>query len=319
MTRVVEMGVMEVATPGGPDVLTPAVRPRPQPGPTEILVRVHAAGVNPVDWKTRAGRGVAGVLGPGPWVLGWDVSGVVEELGPGVTRFAVGDRVFGMPRFPHEGGGYGDYVTAPSRHFARIPDGLDHVHAAALPLAGLTAWQALVDTARLQPGRRVLIHAAAGGVGHLAVQVARHLGAHVIGTATPGKHALLLGLGADEVVDYTAAPFEDQVEPVDVVLDLVGGPYAARSLDVLLPGGLLVEIPSGGDLPGPEALAARGLRLAAPLVEPDHAGLEHLAGLVDRGALEVQIARTAPLRDIADLHRSGETGRTTGKLVATLD
>lgn len=313
------MQVVEVSRPGGPEVLHLMTRPRPTPGPTEVLVRVHAAGLNPVDWKTRAGGGVAGLLGQTPWILGWDVSGVVEQLGAGVTRFAVGDAVFGMPRFPHLAGGYAEYVTAPSRQLAHLPQGLDHVQAAGLPLAGLTAWQALVDTANLQPGQRVLVHAAAGGVGHLAVQIARSRGAHVIGTATAAKHPRLRELGVHQAVDYTTTPFEEQMDPVDVVLDLVGGPYATRSLDVLAPGGLLLEIPSGSDLPPRRAMADRGLRALNLLVEPDGAGLAHLAHLVETGALLVDVEHAAPLAKVAELHRAGETGRTRGKLVVVPD
>lgn len=183
---------------GDPEVLTLAEVDRPEPMPTEVLVRVHAAGVNATDWKSRT---VGGLLGDPPAILGWDVSGAVEAVGLGVTRFRPGDEVFGMPRFPHKAGGYAEYVTAPSRHFTRKPAGLDHVHATALPLAALTAWQVLHDTANVQPGQRVLIHAAAGGVGHLAVQLAKHLGAYVIGTARGSKHAFVHALGADEVID----------------------------------------------------------------------------------------------------------------------
>jgi NADPH:quinone reductase-like Zn-dependent oxidoreductase len=165
---------------GGPEVMRITDVARPEPGPTEVLVRAGAAGVNPVDWKTRAG---GGMLGSPPFTLGWDVAGVVEAVGLGVTRFAVGDRVFGMPRFPREAAAYAEYVTSPSRQLGRTPASLSDVEAAALPLAALTAWQALVDTAAVQPGQRVLIHAGAGGVGHLAVQIAKARGAYVIGTA----------------------------------------------------------------------------------------------------------------------------------------
>src|SRR6185436_20651544 len=185
---------------GGPEVLELAEVPRPQPGPTEVLVRVTAAGVNPVDWKVRAG---GGFLGEPPFTVGWDVAGVVEGLGRGGTRFAPGDRVFGMPRFPHEAAAYADYVAAPARHFARAPASASDVEAAALPMAGLTAWQALVDTADVQPCQRVLVHAAAGGIGHLAVQIAKARGAYVIGTARAENHAFLAELGADEAIDYT--------------------------------------------------------------------------------------------------------------------
>jgi NADPH:quinone reductase-like Zn-dependent oxidoreductase len=174
------MRAIRQTTLGGPEVLELVDLPKPEPGPTEVLVRVSAAGVNPVDWKTRA-RG--GFLGSPPFTVGADVAGVVEQLGPGVTRFAVGDRVFGMPRFPQEAAGYAEYVTAPSRQLARTPQRLSDVEAAALPMASLTAWQALVEIAELRAAQRVLIHAAAGGVGHVAVQITKSRGAYVIGTA----------------------------------------------------------------------------------------------------------------------------------------
>ena len=179
---------------GGPEVLEVESRPVPEPLPTEVRVRVEAAGVNPVDWKTRAGKGAAAQFGL-PLTVGWDVTGVVDAVGLGVTRFTVGDPVFGMPWFPRPASGYAEFVTAPSRHFARRPDALPVEQAAGLSLAGLTAWQCLVDIAQVQPGQRVLIHAAAGGVGHLAVQIAKSRGAHVIGTASAAKHDLLAELG----------------------------------------------------------------------------------------------------------------------------
>nr|WP_230420076.1 NADP-dependent oxidoreductase [Catenulispora pinistramenti] len=164
-----------------------------------------------------------------PFTLGWDISGVVEEDVPGVTRFEVGDEVYGMPFFPRAANGYAEYVAVPSRQLARKPAALDHVHAAALPLAGLTAWQALVDAAEVAPGDRVLIHAAGGGVGHLAVQIAKARGAYVLATAGAAKHEFVLGLGADEVVDYRTADFTRELKDVDVVLDAVGGPVGRRA------------------------------------------------------------------------------------------
>ncbi|HVV24298.1 MAG TPA: NADP-dependent oxidoreductase, partial [Pseudonocardiaceae bacterium] len=225
---------------GGPDVLRIEEVPRPDPGPTEVRVRVAATSVNPVDFKTRAGNGRLGL----PCTVGWDVTGVVDALGGGVTRFAVGDEVLGMPRFPQEAAAYAEYVTAPSRQFVRRPAELTVAQAAGLPLAGLTAWQALVDTAHVQPGQRVLVHAASGGVGHLAVQIAKALGAHVIGTASAANHPVLTELGADELVDYRTTRFEDVVGTVDVVLDLVGGETGLRSIPVLGEGGLLISVPS---------------------------------------------------------------------------
>ncbi|MGV9271360.1 NADP-dependent oxidoreductase [Kitasatospora sp. NPDC003701] len=306
---------------GGPEVLRVAQVPRPTPLPTEVLVRVRAAGVNPVDWKTRAGGGMAGVLGEPPFVLGWDVSGVVEEVGFGVSTLRPGDEVFGMPWFPRAAGGYAEFVTAPARQFARKPAGLSHVQAAAVPLAALTAWQALVDTAGLRSGQRVLIHAAAGGVGHFAVQIAKHLGAEVIGTASSRRHDWLTGLGADRLVDYTTTRFEDVVTDVDVVLDLIGDEHdrtSTRSLETLRPGGLLVAVPSGVS---PELFAAaekHGVRASAFLVEPDGAALTRLAELVDAGAVAVEVEEVFGLAEAGRAHAHGETGRTRGKLVLDL-
>jgi len=301
---------------GAPQVLAVEDVARPEPLPTEVLVRVHAAGVNPVDWKTRAGGGMARVMGAPPFTLGWDVSGVVEEVGFGVTTLAPGDEVYGMPWFPRAASAYAEFVTAPSRQFARKPSSVDHVHAAAIPLAGLTAWQALVDTAQLRAGQRVLVHAAAGGVGHLAVQIAKSLNAEVVGTATSRHHDWLTSLGADRVVDYTATRFEDAVGDVDVVLDLVGDAHddtSTRSLAVLRPGGLI--LPIGGASPALAGAAAdRGVRAVSLLVEPDGPALTRLAGLVDGGALSVEVEQVFPLTDAAEAHRRGERGRTRGKL-----
>src|ERR1700754_3211933 len=206
------MRVIMQRTTGGPEVLELGEAEIPRPLPTEVRVRVAAAGVNPVDWKTRSGAGMAAVLGPPPFTVGWDVAGTVDAVGPGVTRFAGGGAVFGMPWIPRQGAASAEFATAPSRHFAPRPAGLSEVAAAGLPLAGLTAWQCLVDVAAVQPGQRVLVHAAAGGVGHLAVQIAKARGAYVIGTARAEKHSFLRSLGTDEAIDYTAAPFEQQVE-----------------------------------------------------------------------------------------------------------
>lgn len=310
------MRAVRQRTLGGPDVLEVVEAPVPEPGPTEVLVRVAAAGVNPVDWKTRA-RG--GFLGEPPFTVGWDVAGVVERVGRGVTRFAPGDRVFGMPRFPHEAAAYAEYVTAPSRQLARIPDELGDVEAAALPLAGLTAWQALVETADVQDGHRVLILAAAGGVGHLAVQIAKARGAYVIGTARARKHGFLLELGADETVDYTRESVAERVRDADVVLDSVGGESSLEALPALRDGGLFVALPSSSDLDRLHALAGDRVRVTGILVEPDRTGMEALAALVARGDLRPQVERTFPLEQAALAHEVGEAGRTQGKLVLVID
>jgi NADPH:quinone reductase-like Zn-dependent oxidoreductase len=283
---------------GGPDVLEETELDRPEPGPVEILVRVHAAGVNPTDWKARARGGPLG--SPGPFVPGYDVSGVVEAVGPGVRMYAPGDEVFGMPLFPKPPGAYAEYVVAPPRHFARKPARLDHVTAAGLPLAGLTAWQSLVDFANLRKGQRVLIHAAAGGVGHLAVQVAKARGAHVVGTASAAKHDFLTSLGADEVIDYTTTDFTTATGDLDVVLDTIGGDYGTRSRPLLRPGGTYIALTPGDDF---------------LLVEPDHAGLLALVDLVESGQLTVAIDSVFPLEDAVKAHERGETGQAQGKIV----
>jgi NADPH:quinone reductase-like Zn-dependent oxidoreductase len=300
---------------GGPEVLGLVSAPVPQPAPTEVLVRVRAAGINPVDWKSRAD---GGPLGTPPFTLGWDVAGVVETVGFGVTRFAPGDRVFGMPRFPHEAAAYAEYVTSRSRQLAPIPDGLDDVQAAALPLSSLTAWQLLVDTADVQPGDRVLILAAAGGVGSLAVQIAKQRGAHVIGTARAADHAYLAELGADEAIDYTTTDVGATVRDVDVILDLVGGRTGREALPALRDGGLIVNVPSGSDLPPLEADAGDRVRVTSFLVEPDRMGMEAIAAMAGAGTLRARVGRTFPLAEAAAAHALGESGAADGKLVLTV-
>ena len=301
---------------GGPEVLEVQEVGRPEPLPTEVLVRVTAAGINPVDWQTRRGDGFRDAIGDPPLILGWDIAGVVEEVDPDVTRFAPGDRVFGMPWFPRLARAYAEFVTSPARQLARTPEALNDEQAGGLPLAGLTAWQALVDVAEVGEGTRVLIHAAAGGVGHLAVQIASARGAHVIGTAREEKHDLLRDLGVDEPIDYTASPFEEVVSDVDVVLDLVAGEeYGLRSLETLRTDGLWLCIPA--DVPDAVAAAAReqSKRALSFLVEPDYAGLESLAALADEGRLRVVIDETFPLAQAAEAHRRLEEGRAKGKIV----
>ncbi|MBT2379693.1 NADP-dependent oxidoreductase [Streptomyces sp. ISL-111] len=316
-TRPSTMRAVSQDAAGAPEVLKVVETQRPVPGRGEILVRVHAAGVNPTDWKTRE-RGVFATGARPPFTLGFDVAGVVEAVGGGVTLFEVGDEVFGMPRFPHPAGAYAEYVAAPTRHFAPRPKGLDHIQAGALPLASLTAWQALVDTAKVQPGQRVLVHAAAGGVGHLAVQIAKARGAYVIGTASAAKHELLRSLGADELIDYRTQDFAETLRDVDVVLDTLGGPNWARSLQTLRPGGTLISILPLDDTFPAEAAEAAGIRAVFMLVEPDHAGLREVTSLVEGGRLRVIVDEVFPLEEAVRAHTLGETGRTTGKIVLSI-
>jgi NADPH:quinone reductase-like Zn-dependent oxidoreductase len=301
---------------GGPEVLTEVELPVPTPGPGEILVRVRAAGLNPTDWRH---RGVAGLfLGEPPFVLGWDVSGEVVATGFGVALFAMGDEVFGMLPYPHGHGALAEYVVGPTRAFARKPVCLDHIQAAAIPLAALTAWQALVDTARLQAGQRILIHAAAGGVGHFAVQIAKARGDHVIGTASAANHEFLRELGADETIDYRTTDFAEAVGNVDVVLDSIDDENSLRSMRTLRPGGLLVSLRGFGTTDLTAEAQKLGVRAIRMLVEADHAGTTALAELVDSDALRPTIAGVFPLADAAKAHTLGETGRTVGKLVLTV-
>ncbi|MFF3747705.1 NADP-dependent oxidoreductase [Streptomyces kronopolitis] len=299
---------------GGPEVLELVSMPRPEPRATEVLVRVAAAGVNPVDWKTRSGYGG---IGKPPFILGWDVAGTVEAVGSGVTRFAVGDRVFGMPEFPSEAGGYAQYVTARARHLAKMPERLGFVDAAAMPLSSLVAWQALVDTASVGPGDRILIQGAAGGVGHLAVQIAKSLGAYVLGTCAPRDVTFLHGLGVDEAIDFTQQDAASTVRDVDVVLDLVGGPVSMASLPVLRDGGLLISVPPFTDLVPIRTAAGDRIRVTDILVEPDRTGMEAIADLVEQDQLRVRVAHVFALEDAARAHELGETGAARGKIVLT--
>ncbi|MFJ8106127.1 NADP-dependent oxidoreductase [Streptomyces sp. NPDC096132] len=316
MSTVHTMRVISQDVLGGPEVLKEKEVERPAPRPNQVLVRVRAAGLNPTDWKHRA-LGV--FLGEPPFVLGWDVSGTVEAVGIGVATFAPGDEVFGMVPYPWGHGTHAEYVVAPVRALWHKPAGVDHVQAGALPLVSLTAWQALVETAELGEGQRVLIHAAAGGVGHVAVQIAKARGAYVIGTASAGKHDFLRGLGADEVIDYRETDFTEAVKDVDVVLDTLGGDTSVRSLRVLRPGGIVVSILPVGSRELYEEAERLGVRTVRMLVDADRAGMRAIAALVEAGKLRATIAGTFPLADAAEAHRLGDTGRTTGKLVLTVD
>jgi len=303
-------------THGGPEVLDVVDVPRPTPGPGEVLVRAHAASLNPVDGKTRRGQGRDLPL---PASVGWDFAGVVETLGDGVEIFSVGNRVYGMPSFPSEAG-YGEYVVAPAEHWAPSPATLDDAAAAAVPLAALTALKAFREVADLQPGQRVLVHAAGGGVGHLAVQIAKILGAEVVATASAEKAAFVTELGADEVIDYRSTDFTEALADakVDLVLDLIGHENGVRSVRVTKPGGLVIGVPSGtgGDLEA--AAEAAGVRSAGVMVSPNGAALREIAGWIDAGQLVPTVSESYDIHDVQDAHRSLDTGRTLGKIVLTI-
>lgn len=300
---------------GGPEALEIQDLDRPTGLPTEVIVRVHAIGLNPVEAYIRSGA--FPVLGQPPFTLGWDISGVVDEVIPGVNRFKVGDEVYGMPLFPRQAAAYAEFVAAPSRQLALKPAALDHVHAAALPLVGLTAYQSLVDVADVRAGQRVLIHGAGGGVGHVAVQIALARGAYVIATASAAKHEFVRGLGAHEVIDYETVDFAQAAADIDVVLDTVGRGYGERSLRTLRPAGLLVTIVERTNMELADKTRAAGRRFAGVTVEPDHDGLEKLSELVESGRLRVHVEQTFPLEQVAEAHEL-LTGRTRGKIVLTI-
>ncbi|RWG59792.1 MAG: NADP-dependent oxidoreductase [Mesorhizobium sp.] len=299
---------------GEPDVLFVAEQPAPSPKASEVLVRVKAAGINPVDGAVRAGY--FPLIGEPPFILGWDISGTVEALGTGVTAFKVGDAVFGMPRFPKQAAAYAEFVATPVDEIAAKPAAIDHAQAAALPLAGLTAWQGLVRHGGLQSGQRVLIHAGAGGVGHLAVQIAKARGAWVIATASPDKLDYVRSIGADEVVDYTKGDFTEQVRDIDVVLDAMGGDHADRSLKVLREGGVLVSLLNVHDATRVKA-GERNIRVERMSVVPDREGLVELARLVDARKLAVHVAKAFPLNQAGAAHAFLAT-RPIGKVVLTV-
>ncbi|WP_405013587.1 NADP-dependent oxidoreductase [Kitasatospora sp. NBC_01539] len=300
---------------GGPEVLQIEEVPRPEPLWTEVLVRVHAAGVNPVDCKTRSGGGISPTQGPLPITIGWDVSGVVEAIGSGVTRFTPGDEVYGMVNFPRIGAGYAEYITVDSRQLTFKPDRLTHEEAAGVPLVALTAWQSLVSVGRTGPGTRVLVHGAAGGLGHLAVQIARARGAWVCGTVGPHQVDLVKGLGIDEAYDYTAVRFEDLAHDIDVVVDTVAGDNGLRSLKTMRAGGVLVSLPVPPDDETVAEAARLGLRAVSLTVETDRSDLEHITALIEAGALRPIIGTVLPLERADKAHELIETGQAQGKVV----
>lgn len=295
---------------GGPEVLRLREdAPRPTPGVGEVLIEVKAIGVNPVDGKIRSG---SGLLGEPPFTLGFDVSGVVV----GGEGFEPGDEVFGMIKFPEEGACYAEYVAAPAAQLLPKPPTLVHTEAAALPLASETAWQALVHAARVGEGDRVLIHAGAGGVGHLAIQIAKARGAYVITTATAAKHPLVKAFGADQAIDYTKVDFAQELAgSLDVAFDTVGAGTAERSIAALKPGGRLVTIVDYRSETLPELAAASSLEYHPVRVLPSADDLHEVVKLIAEGKLEVELAAVLGLEDAGMAHTLLETQRTTGKIV----
>ncbi|GAA4978841.1 NADP-dependent oxidoreductase [Yinghuangia aomiensis] len=317
------MKAVRVHTFGDPDVLTYEDLPRPEPGPDEVLVRVHAAGLNPPDWYAR--RGFANIPEPLrpvvalPFTPGSDISGVVAAVGRGVTEWRPGDEVFGLIRFPpldHGGMGYAEYTTAPAADLARKPASIDHIHAAAVPMAGLTAYQFLFDHIRLQSGRIVLVNGAGGGVGHFLVQLAKVRDAHVVAVASGRHEAFLRMLGADEFVDYTTTPFDTLTADVDHLVDTVGGPHGDRFPLVVKDGGTISHVFIAEYDRGPAV--KRGITFPSGQVHSDGGQLGELARLIDQGRVRVGIDSVFALPDAAKAHERAEQGHIRGKIVLSV-
>ncbi len=293
---------------GPPSVLVVDEIDRPEPKAGEVLIRVHAAGVNPIDWKLRAGYLKDFMPVTLPYIPGLDVAGTVESVGEGVSDFAVGDRVFGRGT-----GTYAEFAVAPVTTIARIPDGVTFEHAAPLHVGGETAWVALFDTAHLETGQRLLVQGGAGGVGAIAVQLGHWKGAYVIATASAANVEFVRSLGADEVVDYTSVNVEDAVHDVDVVIDTVGGAVTAQSWNALKPGGILVVV---AGMPDTDAATARGVRTSGVMHPAEtRPVLEELGKLVASGDLKPQIGPEFPLGEAAQAHALSETGHGRGRIL----
>ena len=291
----------------------------PEISDTEVLVKIKAFSINPVDIKTRKGLGRAGSLkGTDPIILGWDISGIVVSKGSKVTSFKKGDEVFGMVNFPGHGKAYAEYVSAPESHLSVKPGNISHEEAAAASLAALTSWQILKGKAGIIPNDKVLIHAAAGGVGHYAVQMAKYLGAVVTGTASGANRDFVKSLGADECVDYERNLFEVVLHDMDFVLDTIGGEYIDRSLKVLRKGGTLICIPSGGAEGLEEKAAAMGLTGSRFLVQSDGEDMKEISALLEKGFIKSHVSKVFTIDQIREAHLQIESGKTRGKIVVSI-
>lgn len=297
---------------GPPEVLHLTTLSVPNVDVNEVLIRSFFVAVNPVDAKTRAGFGVS--VESFPAILGWDLCGEVVRVGPDVADLREGDVVFGMPRFPRLASAYAEYVVSPADEVRRKPDAVDPQQAAAAPMVALTAWQALITLGGLQAGQRVLIHGAAGGVGHVAVQVARWAGAEVIGTASARNREFLTQLGAHDIIDYTTTPLESITHDFDLVVDTRGGDDLLRLLHVARPDGLIVSLLGRDDTAAREA-STKGVRLAFAYVAPDAPALARVSELMATGALRIAIDRIFPLAEAAAAHTLVEIGHVRGRVL----
>lgn len=305
------MKAVRIHTHGGPETLVYEDAPRPTPLTNEVLIRVRAASVNPIDWKIRDGYGQDIFNHQMPLILGWDVAGTIEAVGPEVDKFKLGDPVYGYTSLLRDGA-YAEFIVAKQEEIALKPASLDFVQAAAVPIAALTTWQAMFDTANLKENQKVLIHAASGGVGSIAVQLAKAKGVYVIGTASARNADFVRELGVDEFIDYQSTQFETVVHDVDVVFDTIGGDTQERSFGVLRTGGFLVSIVGA---PSPELTAQYGVRSAMLPAQPNATQLNEITELIDSGKVKPFVETVLPLSEARQAHEMSQSGRTRGKIV----
>jgi len=302
------MKAIVVQQPGGPETLKVSDAPRPQPKEDEVLIRVAAAGVNPVDAYIRAGRFGGGKTSFTP---GMDVAGVIEAIGTDAKKFKAGDAVYAYLSFDEQGG-YAEFCVAKESEVSLKPKNISFEQAAAVPLAGTTAWQALIDTAQLKSGQTVLIHGGSGGVGHLAIQIAKAKGARVIATASTANQEMLKKLGVDQAIDYSKTKFENVVKDVDVVLDATRSDALNRSYGVVKKGGFIVTITG---MPNPAELEKHGIRGGSLMAHPDSQVLQELTKLIEAGKITPVVSQVFPLTQAGKAHEQIETRHTRGKIV----
>jgi NADPH:quinone reductase-like Zn-dependent oxidoreductase len=313
------MEVIILENPGGVENLKLADMPTPVAKSDEVLIKVKAISINPVDIKTRMGKSLYDELkNDPPIILGWDVSGTVTETGSAVTQFKTGDEVFGMINFPGHGKAYAEYVAAPASELALKPSNISHEEAAAATLAALTAWQALVTNAKVSKGQKVVIQAASGGVGHYAVQIAKYLGAYVIGTSSSANKDFVLNLGADEHIDYQKHKIDEVVNDADFVLDPIGDKNIDPSLNAVKKGGTVIMLPGFFKEQIAEKSKAIGVNGYYFSVRSNGADMKKLSELLAQGIIRSHVSRTFPLYKITEAHSQIESGRTVGKIVVTI-
>lgn len=311
------MKAVQIQEYGTSDVLKIHDIDTPQCKPDEVLIKVKAAGINPIDWKVRQGLYADAFSLNFPIILGWDMAGVVESVGNEVTNFKAGDEVYGLIDFPNAGNCYAEYLCAKADQIWLKPKNFNFEQAAACPLVALTAWQVLFDIGQLQPGQNVLIHAGSGGVGHVAIQLAKAKGAKVYTTCSKSKAPLAKELGADFVIDYQQANFEDELSEMDLVIDTVGPDIAKRSFAVLKNGGTLVSIASQITDDLQQLADAKQIKALWHIVHPSQAQLKDIAQLADDGLFKTFVSEVMPYSDVNQAHQKIEAGHTQGKIVLT--